>query len=145
MVTDHIFKAPFWIWETKMVMYIITSKLNSTFRRIGKATGIKITARAVGKNSSSHFQLEWKFIVIEPPFPFLSFGPLYLGILRFKREQQLPHWISAYLIYRDHKAVCLFSLYFVKIFFEVLFSYCKTNQKKNRWPVIYHSWNTFDL
>ena len=32
-----------------MVMYIITSKLNSTFRRIGKATGAKMTAKAVGK------------------------------------------------------------------------------------------------
>ena len=103
-------------------MYIITSKLNSTFRKIGKATGIKITARAVGKNSSSHFQLEWKFIVIEPPFAFLSFGPLYLGILCFKSEQQLPHWISAYLIYGDHKAVCLFSLIALLKYFSKSYS-----------------------
>jgi len=33
-------------------MYIITSKLNSTFGTICKATGIKMTAKAVGKNSS---------------------------------------------------------------------------------------------
>ena len=32
-----------------MIMQIITSKLNSTFRRIGKATGAKMTAKAVGK------------------------------------------------------------------------------------------------
>ena len=32
-----------------MVMYIITSKLNSTFRMIGKATGVKMTGKAVGK------------------------------------------------------------------------------------------------
>jgi len=35
-----------------MVMYIITSKLNSTIGTIGKATGVKMTAKAVGKNSS---------------------------------------------------------------------------------------------
>jgi len=33
-------------------MYTITSKLNSTFGTIGKATGIKMTAKAFGKNSS---------------------------------------------------------------------------------------------
>ena len=36
-----------------MVMYIITSKLNLTFGMIGKATGIKMAAKVVGKNSSS--------------------------------------------------------------------------------------------
>jgi len=35
-----------------MVMYIITSKLNSTFGMIGKATGVKMTAIVLGKNSS---------------------------------------------------------------------------------------------
>ena len=35
-----------------MVMYIITSKLNSTLGTIGKATGVKMTAKAVGKNSN---------------------------------------------------------------------------------------------
>ena len=38
-----------------MVMFIITSKLNSAFGTIGKATGVKMTAEAVGKNSSSSF------------------------------------------------------------------------------------------
>jgi len=33
-------------------MYIINSKLNSTFGVIGKATGVKMTAKAVGKNAS---------------------------------------------------------------------------------------------
>ena len=103
-----------------VVMYIITSKLNSTFRTIGKATGIKMTGKAVGKKKEtfalawriiwtnchgakhvckilnnfffllkqvSSLQLEWKFIVIELPCAFLSFGSLYLGILGFKNEQ----------------------------------------------------------
>ena len=38
-----------------MVMYIITSKLNSTFGTIRKAMGVKMTAKAVDKNSSSCF------------------------------------------------------------------------------------------
>jgi len=33
-------------------MYIITSKLNSTFGTIGKAMDVKVTAKAVGKTSS---------------------------------------------------------------------------------------------
>ena len=40
------------------VLYIKTSKLTSTFRTIGKATGIKMTAKVVGKNSSSHFNMK---------------------------------------------------------------------------------------
>ena len=32
-----------------MVMYIITSKLNSTLGTTGKVTGVKMTAKAVGK------------------------------------------------------------------------------------------------
>ena len=35
--------------RNKIVMYIITSKLNSTFRRIGIATGAKMIAKAVVK------------------------------------------------------------------------------------------------
>ena len=35
-----------------MVMYIITPKLNSTLGTTGKATGVKMTAKAVGKNSN---------------------------------------------------------------------------------------------
>jgi len=45
-------KRLFRISETKMVMYIITLRLNSTFGTIGKATGVKMTAKVVGKNSS---------------------------------------------------------------------------------------------
>ena len=33
-------------------MYIITSKLNSTFETIGKTMGVKMTANAVSKTSS---------------------------------------------------------------------------------------------
>ena len=33
-------------------MYIITSKLNLTFGTIGKATGFKMTTKAIGKNSN---------------------------------------------------------------------------------------------
>ena len=33
-------------------MYIITSKLNSTLGTISKATGVKLTAKVVGKNSN---------------------------------------------------------------------------------------------
>ena len=41
-----------------MVMFIITSlKLNSAFGTTGKATGVKMTAEAVGKNSSSSFSV----------------------------------------------------------------------------------------
>ena len=40
-----------------MVMFIITLKLNSAFGMIGKATGVKMTAEAVGKNSSSCFSV----------------------------------------------------------------------------------------
>ena len=35
--------------KTKMVMYSITLKLNSTFGTIGKATADKITTKVVGK------------------------------------------------------------------------------------------------
>ena len=40
-----------------MVMFVVTSKLNSAFGTIGKATGIKMTAEVVGKNSSSRFSV----------------------------------------------------------------------------------------
>jgi len=52
LTTDRRFKAAFGTSETKMVMYIISLKLNSTFGMIGKATGVKMTAKVVGKNSS---------------------------------------------------------------------------------------------
>ena len=41
-----------------MVMYITTLKLNSTFGMVGKATGIKMTAKVVGRNSSSRFSVK---------------------------------------------------------------------------------------
>ena len=39
-------------------MYIITSKSNSSFGTIAKATGIKMTAKAVGKNSKFCFSVK---------------------------------------------------------------------------------------
>ena len=38
-----------------MVMYITALKLNSTFGTIGKATGIKMTGKAVGKKKKRNF------------------------------------------------------------------------------------------
>ena len=124
-----------------MIMYIISSKFNSTFRRIGKAMSVKMTAKAVGENSSSHYSVKnkfehvfvqqstsakiWKIFRLLNRFLRLSLNEnlllmnllshsficsLYLGILGFESEQQLPRGISAYLIYGDHEAVCLFSL-----------------------------------
>ena len=49
-------KQLFGLRETKMVMHIITSKVNSTLGTIGKATGVKMTVKAVGKNSKLIFQ-----------------------------------------------------------------------------------------
>ena len=42
-------KQPPGLKKTEMVMYSITSKLNSTFETIGKATADKMTAKVVGK------------------------------------------------------------------------------------------------
>ena len=42
-------------------MYIITSKLNTTFGTIGKATGVKMTGKAVGKKKET-FALAWRII-----------------------------------------------------------------------------------
>ena len=42
-------------------MYIFPFKLNSTFGMITKATGIKMTAKALHKNSSFHLSLKNSF------------------------------------------------------------------------------------
>ena len=39
--------------KQKMAMCIITSKSNSSFGTIAKATGVKMTAKAVGENSAT--------------------------------------------------------------------------------------------
>ena len=36
-----------------MVMYITALKLNSTFGTVGKATGVKMTGKAVGKKKET--------------------------------------------------------------------------------------------
>jgi len=41
-----------------MVMYSITSKLNSTFEMIGKATADKMTVIVVSKNSKFRFSAQ---------------------------------------------------------------------------------------
>ena len=48
-------KAAAWTLETKMVMYSFSSKFNSPFSTIGKATADKITATSLGKNSRFRF------------------------------------------------------------------------------------------
>ena len=47
--TDSGFKAAAWTLENKNGNVHISSKLNSAFRMIGKATADKITAKLVGK------------------------------------------------------------------------------------------------
>jgi len=49
--TDHGLKAASWTLETKMVKYIIASKLNVTFGMIGNAMADKMTAKVIGRNS----------------------------------------------------------------------------------------------
>jgi hypothetical protein len=56
--TDHGFKAAFQTLENKNGNDSITSKLNSTFGGIGKATADKMTAKVIGKNSSFHFNVK---------------------------------------------------------------------------------------
>ena len=83
------------------------------------------------------------FIAIELPFAFLSIGPLFLGILGFKSNQQLPSWISTlFNLRRPPGGLFIFFDCFV---FGVLFSYYKTNEKRNKWALIQHSWNMIDL
>jgi len=51
-------KQLFGLQKQKMAMCIITSKSNSSFGTIAKATGVKMTAKAVGKNSSFCFSVK---------------------------------------------------------------------------------------
>ena len=53
--TDRGLKQVPGLEKTKMVMYSISSKLNSPFSTIGKATADKITATRLGKNSRFRF------------------------------------------------------------------------------------------
>ena len=57
LTTDRKFKTAFRTLETKNgnVHY---SKLNSSFETIAKATGVKMTAKVVGKNSSFRFRVK---------------------------------------------------------------------------------------
>ena len=51
-------KQLFGLQKQKMAMCIITSKSNSSFGTIAKATGVKMTAKAVGKNSRFCFSVK---------------------------------------------------------------------------------------
>ena len=143
-------------------MYIITLKFNSTLGTIGKATGIKIKAKVVGKNSSSHFSVKklnlWScskagqpnfcflvlnrflclslnknFIVIELPFVW----SLVFGILGLKANSNLcTGFLHIYFMATSRRFV-YFVICFVQIFFVVVISYYKTIKKRNnKWPVI---------
>ena len=49
-----------------MVMYIFSSKLNSAFSTIGKATADKITAKLVGKTHACRaFAFAWSWRVVQ--------------------------------------------------------------------------------
>ena len=54
-------KAAAWTLETKMVMYSISSKLNTPFSTIGKATADKITATRLGENARFRFRVNNQF------------------------------------------------------------------------------------
>ena len=131
-----------------------------------------MTAKAVGKNSSSRFSVKnlwftelictcgdevkhvcevWNIFLLLTRFlriiawmknyyywtslAFLSFGPLYLGILGFESEQWLPCWISAYLIYGDYQVVCLFSLFALFKYFWSLIQLPQAKREK-KWALI---------
>ena len=49
---SHRLKTAFPTYETKMVMYIITSKLNSIFGTISQATDVKMTAKPSAKTQN---------------------------------------------------------------------------------------------
>ena len=51
-------KQLFGLQKQKMAMCIITSKSNSSFGTIAKATGVKMTAKAAGKNSRFCFSVK---------------------------------------------------------------------------------------
>ena len=53
--TDSGFKAAAWTLENKIGNVHISSKLNSAFSTIGKATADKITAKLVGKTHAFTF------------------------------------------------------------------------------------------
>ena len=86
---------------------------------------------------------EWKFVVIELPVTFLSFGCLYLGIFGFKSEQNIC-WISEYLIYGD-PVVCLFSVFSQIDIFSTLFSFYRPSKNRTKLALNLDSWKTIYL
>ena len=90
--------------------------------------------------------VEWKFIVIELPVTFLSFGCLYLGILGFKSEQYFVTLnFCIFNLRRLPWFVCLVYSLPWNIFYWVLFSFYRTFEERTRWALNLHSWKTIYL
>ena len=70
-------------------------------------------------------------------FAFLSFGPLYLGILGFDLRT-VPSTLNfcIFNLRRPSGGLFIFFIRFIQIFIGVLFSYYKTNEKRNKWTLI---------
>ena len=90
--------------------------------------------------------LEWKFTAIELPVTFLSFGFLYSGILGFKSEQYFGTLDSC--IFNSRRPpwfLCLVYSLPSNIFYQVLFSFYRTFEDRNKWALNLHSWKTIYL
>ena len=155
-------------------MYSISSKLNSAFSTIGKATTSKITAKLVGKNSRLLFcvkinsnmgscsqarlqnfehicafryvslpHLEWKFLVIELPVTFLSFGCLYLEILGFKSEQHF--WTLDFCIFNLRRPRGPWFVCSSNIFYWILFSFYRTPEDRTKLALNLQKWKMIYL
>ena len=155
-------------------MYSISSKLNSAFSTIGKATVNKIIAKLVGTHAFAFmwiiisnmrsrnefgtflcFQisilshLQWKLIVIELPVTFPSFGYLYLGILGFKSEQLYAYlWTPDFCIFNLRRPpwfVCLVYSLLSNIFYWVLLSFYRTPEDRTKLALNLHRWKMIYL
>ena len=91
LTTNRRFKAAFWTSETKMTIYIATLKLNSSFGTIAKATGVKMAAKAVGKNSSFRFSVKnnmnmrsYTEALLRAFYPFFAFKYIYVSSLQLE-------------------------------------------------------------
>ena len=161
----------------------ITSKLNSAFGTTGKATGVKKTAEAVGKNSSSRFSMKnfnFAHVVMQwnMSAKFGIFFCFWLGFFTLAWMKNYCYWPSLRISFiwspvfgnfrffkwtvpstlnfcifnlrRPSGGSFIFFIRFIQIFIGVLFSYYKTNEKRNKWALITqlkYDWslNKFDL
>ena len=83
--------------------------------------------------------LEWKFIVIELPVTFLSFGCLYLGKC-WKWSVILQAGFPHISFTATPWFVCLLYSLPSNIFYWVLFSFYRTPEDRTRLPLNLHSW-----